>query len=62
MKQWYCSTNLAQRIFMFVVAIIPAIIGLVNGLSSPFYFVLSIPLLLLIYLQLGAPRRRREKV
>lgn len=60
MKKWYGSTNLAQRIFMFIVAFVVAFCGLGTGTEyrgSPLWFLLCIPLLLLIYLQLGATKK-----
>lgn len=60
MQNWYQSTNVAQRTLMFLLAFVAAFFGV----TYPMYrgenvaFVLVLPLILLIYLQLGTLKKK----
>jgi hypothetical protein len=55
MQTWYNATSAAQRIFLFVLAVLALVIGL--RMTDPIGFALALPLAVLIYLQLGVARR-----
>lgn len=60
MKNWYSNIATGQKVFLYVIASLAAVVGTVSAGNAPILLVCDIPLLVLVYLALGAPKKQPQ--